>query len=148
MVHQQFMLVPNMTVAENIAIGKEPTKGIFTDLGKVKAKIKEFSEKFGLELNPDRYIWQLSAGEQQRVEIFKVLYRGADILILDEPTSVLSPPEIEALFDILRSFVKAGKSIILITHKLNEVLSISDRITVMRRGAVQGTVKTSEIDKK
>ena len=141
MVHQQFMLVPNMTVAENIAIGKEPTKGIFTDLGKVKAKIKEFSEKFGLELNPDRYIWQLSAGEQQRVEIFKVLYRGADILILDEPTSVLSPPEIEALFDILRSFVKAGKSIILITHKLNEVLSISDRITVMRRGAVQGTVK-------
>lgn len=148
MVHQQFMLVPNMTVAENIAIGKEPTKGIFTDLGKVKAKIKEFSEKFGLELNPDRYIWQLSAGEQQRVEIFKVLYRGTDILILDEPTSVLSPPEIEALFDILRSFVKAGKSIILITHKLNEVLSISDRITVMRRGAVQGTVKTSEIDKK
>ena len=77
-----------------------------------------------------------------------MLYRGADILILDEPTSVLSPPEIEALFDILRSFVKAGKSIILITHKLNEVLSISDRITVMRRGAVQGTVKTSEIDKK
>ena len=76
------------------------------------------------------------------------MYRGADILILDEPTSVLSPPEIEALFDILRSFVKAGKSIILITHKLNEVLSISDRITVMRRGAVQGTVKTSEIDKK
>lgn len=148
MVHQQFMLVPNMTVAENIAIGKEPTKGIFTDLGKVKAKIKEFSEKFGLELNPDRYIWQLSAGEQQRVEIFKVLYRGADILILDEPTSVLSPPEIEALFDILRSFVKAGKSIILITHKLNEVLSISDRVMVMRRGAVQGTVKTSEIDKK
>ena len=114
----------------------------------MKAKIIEFSEKFGLELNPDRYIWQLSAGEQQRVEIFKVLYRGADILILDEPTSVLSPPEIEALFDILRSFVKAGKSIILITHKLNEVLSISDRITVMRRGAVQGTVKTSEIDKK
>ena len=148
MVHQQFMLVPNMTVAENIAIGKEPTKGIFTDLGKVKAKIKEFSDQFGLELDPNRYIWQLSAGEQQRVEIFKVLYRGADILILDEPTSVLSPPEIEALFEILRSFVKAGKSIILITHKLNEVLSISDRVTVMRRGAVQGTVNTDEIDKK
>lgn len=148
MVHQQFMLVPNMTVSENIAVGKEPRKGIFTDLGSVKKKIDEFSKSFGLELDPNRYIWQLSAGEQQRVEIFKVLYRGADILILDEPTSVLSPPEIEALFEILRSFAKAGKSIILITHKLNEVLSISDRVTVMRRGAVQGTVKTSDIDKK
>ena len=147
MVHQQFMLVPNMTVAENIAIGKEPTKGLFLDLGQVRKKVDEFSREFGMGLDPDRYIWQLSAGEQQRVEIFKVLYRGADILILDEPTSVLSPPEVEALFEILRAFVKAGKSIILITHKLHEVLSISDRVTVMRRGAVQGTVRTNEIDK-
>ena len=148
MVHQHFMLVPNMTVAQNVAIGKEPRKGPFLDLEQVSRRIRELSQEFGLDLDPDRYIWQLSAGEQQRVEIFKVLYRGADILILDEPTSVLSPPEIEALFKILRSFVKAGKSIILITHKLNEVLSISDRVTVMRRGQVQGTVQTDQIDKK
>ena len=148
MVHQHFMLVPNMTVAQNVAIGKEPRKGPFLDLEQVSGRIRELSQEFGLDLDPDRYIWQLSAGEQQRVEIFKVLYRGADILILDEPTSVLSPPEIEALFKILRSFVKAGKSIILITHKLNEVLSISDRVTVMRRGQVQGTVQTDQIDKK
>ena len=148
MVHQHFMLVPNMTVAQNVAIGKEPRKGPFLDLEQVSSRIRELSQEFGLDLDPDRYIWQLSAGEQQRVEIFKVLYRGADILILDESTSVLSPPEIEALFKILRSFVKAGKSIILITHKLNEVLSISDRVTVMRRGQVQGTVQTDQIDKK
>lgn len=148
MVHQHFMLVPNMTVAENVAIGKEPRKGPFLNLEQVSRRIRELSQEFGLDLDPNRYIWQLSAGEQQRVEIFKVLYRGADILILDEPTSVLSPPEIEALFKILRSFVKAGKSIILITHKLNEVLSISDRVTVMRRGQVQGTVQTDQIDKK
>ncbi len=148
MVHQHFMLVPNMTVAQNVAIGKEPRKGPFLDLEQVSRRIRELSQEFGLDLDPDRYIWQLSAGEQQRVEIFKVLYRGADILILDEPTSVLSPPEIEALFKILRSFMKAGKSIILITHKLNEVLSISDRVTVMRRGQVQGTVQTDQIDKK
>ena len=148
MVHQHFMLVPNMTVAQNVAIGKEPRKGPFLDLEQVSRRIRELSQEFGLDLDPNRYIWQLSAGEQQRVEIFKVLYRGADILILDEPTSVLSPPEIEALFKILRSFVKAGKSIILITHKLNEVLSISDRVTVMRRGQVQGTVQTDQIDKK
>ena len=148
MVHQHFMLVPNMTVAENVAIGKEPRKGPFLYLEQVSRRIRELSQEFGLDLDPNRYIWQLSAGEQQRVEIFKVLYRGADILILDEPTSVLSPPEIEALFKILRSFVKAGKSIILITHKLNEVLSISDRVTVMRRGQVQGTVQTDQIDNK
>lgn len=148
MVHQNFMLVPNMTVSENVAIGKEPRRGMLLDLEEVKQKIKQFSQEFGLDLDPDRYIWQLSAGEQQRVEIFKALYRGADILILDEPTAVLSPPEIEALFKILRSFVKAGKSIILITHKLHEIMGISDRVTVMRRGQVQGTVDTDQIDKK
>ena len=148
MVHQNFMLVPNMTVAENVAIGKEPRHGLLLDLEQVIQKIHQFSRDFGLDLDPERYIWQLSAGEQQRVEIFKALYRGADILILDEPTAVLSPPEIEALFRILRSFVKAGKSIILITHKLNEIMGISDRITVMRRGQVQGTVDTAQVDKK
>lgn len=148
MVHQHFMLVPNMTVAQNVVIGKEPRRGPFLALEQVTQQIKQLSQEFGLDLDPDRYIWQLSTGEQQRVEIFKALYRGADILILDEPTSVLSPPEIEAFFKTLKSFVKAGKSIILITHKLNEVLSISDRVTVMRRGRVQGTVNTSEIDKK
>lgn len=148
MVHQNFMLVPNMTVAENVAIGKEPTRGPLLDLEKVSEQIRKLSQEFGLNLDPKRYIWQLSAGEQQRVEIFKALYRGADILILDEPTSVLSPPEIKALFEILKSFVKAGKSIILITHKLNEILDISDRVTVMRRGQVQGTVDTGKIDRK
>lgn len=148
MVHQHFMLVPNMTVAENVVIGKEPRRGPFLDLEQAAQKIRDFSRDFGLDLDPNRQIWQLSAGEQQRVEIFKALYRGADILILDEPTSVLSPPEIEALFEILKSFTKAGKSIILITHKLNEITSISDRVTVMRRGAVQGTVNTSEINRK
>lgn len=148
MVHQHFMLVPNMTVAENVVIGQEPRRGPLLALDRVTQKIRQLSREFGLDLEPDRYIWQLSTGEQQRVEIFKVLYRGADILILDEPTSVLSPPEIEALFRILKSLVKAGKSIILITHKLNEVLSISDRVTVMRRGQVQGTVDTDQIDQK
>lgn len=148
MVHQNFMLVSNMTVAENVAIGNESRRGPFLDLDKVAKQIHQFSQEFGLDLDPRRYIWQLSAGEQQRVEIFKALSRGADILILDEPTAVLSPPEIDALYKILKSFVKAGKSIILITHKLNEVLSVSDRVTVMRRGKVQGTVNTNEIDKK
>lgn len=148
MVHQNFMLVPNMTVAENVVIGKETKKGIFLDIKTVSDQIRKMSKEFGLDLDPNRYIWQLSAGEQQRVEIFKALYRGADILILDEPTSVLSPPEIEALFEILKSFVKSGKSIILITHKLNEILDISDRVTVMRKGKVQGTVDTDKIDKK
>lgn len=148
MVHQNFMLVPNMTVAENVAIGNEPRRGPFLNLDQVAEQIKQFSTDFGLDLDPLRYIWQLSAGEQQRVEIFKALSRGADILILDEPTAVLSPPEIDALYKILKSFVKAGKSIILITHKLNEVLSVSDRVTVMRRGQVQGTVNTNEIDRK
>ena len=148
MVHQHFMLVPNMTVAENVVIGREPRRGPLLALDQVTQQIRKLSRDFGLDLEPDRYIWQLSTGEQQRVEIFKVLYRGADILILDEPTSVLSPPEIEALFKILRSLVAAGKSIILITHKLNEVLSISERVTVMRRGQVQGTVDTDQIDQK
>lgn len=148
MVHQNFMLVPNMTVAENVVIGKEPSRGLFLDLEQVTQQMEKFSNDFGLDLDPKRYIWQLSAGEQQRVEIFKALYRGADILILDEPTAVLSPPEIEALYKILKSFVQAGKSIILITHKLNEVLTISDRVTVMRRGKGQGTVDTNKIDKK
>jgi len=148
MVHQHFMLVSTMTVAENIAIGKEPRKGVLLDRKTMAREVRELSGKFGLDLDPERYIWQLSSGQQQRVEIFKALYRGADILILDEPTSVLSPPEIASLFTILRGFAKAGKSIILITHKLQEVLEISDRVTVMRKGRVQGTVNTKEIDKK
>lgn len=148
MVHQHFMLVPNMTVAQNIAIGKEPKKGFLLNLEEVAGRIRKLSEDFGLELDPNRKIYELSPGEQQRVEIFKALYRGADILILDEPTSVLSPPEVESLFQILKSFKEKGKSVILITHKLHEVMNISDRITVMRRGKVQGTVYTKDIDKK
>lgn len=148
MVHQHFMLVPNMTVAENVIIGNEPSFGPFLNLKQVIKQIEKFSQDLGLDLDPHRQIWQLSAGEQQRVEIFKILYRGADILILDEPTSVLSPPEIEGLFKILNSIVKNGKSIIFITHKLNEITSISNRVTVMRQGQIQGTVNTNQVNKK
>jgi general nucleoside transport system ATP-binding protein len=148
MVHQHFMLVPNMTVAENVVIGKEPTRGPLLQMEHVTRQLEQLSQDFGLNLDPRRYIWQLSVGEQQRVEILKVLYRGADILILDEPTSVLTPPEVERLFEILKSLIKSGKSIIFITHKLNEITSISHRVTVMRRGQVQGTVETCAIDKK
>ena len=148
MVHQHFMLVPTMTVVENVVIGKEPTQGPFLQLDKVAQQLMQLSQEFGLDIDPNHYVWQLSVGEQQRVEILKVLYRGADILILDEPTSVLTPLEVERLFEILRSLVKSGKSIIFITHKLNEITSISDRVTVMRRGQVQGTIATNKINKK
>lgn len=148
MVHQHFMLVPTMTVVENIVLGHEPSRGPFLQPEQAEKHIKQVSEDYGLEVDPHRFIWQLSVGEQQRVEILKLLYRGAGILILDEPTSVLTPPEVEGLFNNLRSMAKHGKSIIFITHKLNEVMSISDRVTVMRRGRVQGTIETSQTDPK
>jgi simple sugar transport system ATP-binding protein len=148
MVHQHFMLVPTMTVVENVVIGHEPTRGPLLQLEKAARRIRQLSAEFGLGVEPDRPTWQLSIGEQQRVEILKVLYRGAEILILDEPTAVLTPPEVEGLFKILRAMVDNGKSIIFITHKLNEVMTISDRVTVMRRGSVQGTWETPKIDQR
>jgi ABC-type uncharacterized transport system ATPase subunit len=130
MVHQHFMLVPVMTVTENVMLGIEPTRnGIFLDQAKVAKHIREISAQYGLEVDPNSYIKDLPVGIQQRVEIIKVLYREADILILDEPTAVLTPQEVGGLFKILNTLIEKGKSIIFITHKLKEVMSVADRIT-------------------
>ncbi|MGH3029728.1 MAG: ABC transporter ATP-binding protein [Gaiellaceae bacterium] len=140
MVHQHFMLIPVMTVAENIVLAVEPRRGPFLDLDGAERRVRELSERFGLAVRPDARIESISVGMQQRVEILKALYRGAEILILDEPTAVLTPQEAGELFDIIRSLQSEGKSIIFITHKLDEVLAISDRITVLRRGKTIETV--------
>jgi simple sugar transport system ATP-binding protein len=140
MVHQHFMLIPVMSVAENIVLGVEPHKGPFLDLDTANEKVREISQRFGLAVRPEARIESISVGMQQRVEILKALYRGAEILILDEPTAVLTPQEALELFDIIRSLQAEGKSIIFITHKLGEVLAIADRITVLRRGKTIETV--------
>lgn len=146
MVHQHFMLVPVMTVTENVMLGVEEKRhGVFLDRAKVAKRIREISELYGLEVDPDAYIKDLPVGTQQRVEIIKVLYRQADILILDEPTAVLTPQEVEGLFKVLRSLVAKGKSLIFITHKLKEVMALADRITVLRNGRTVGTVTPSEV---
>ena len=146
MVHQHFMLVPVFTVTENIMLGVESTRGRtgFLDYKAARAKIVEVSERHGLYVDPDARVEDLPVGVRQRVEIIKTLYRRADILILDEPTAVLTPQEDEELFEIMRSLAKAGTSIIFITHKLNEVLEIADTITVLRRGKVVGNVVPAE----
>ena len=138
MIHQHFMLVPSLTVAENVALGLRSKRGPLTDLGAVAARIRELSEQFGLHVDPEAYIWQLAVGERQRVEIVKALYRDADILILDEPTAVLTPKEVDDLFVIFRQMAADGRSLIFISHKLHEVLTLSDRITVLRNGRVTG----------
>jgi len=143
MVHQNFMLVPTLTVTENIALGTGKGKIVF-DSHQIETKIQALSEQYGLEVNPKNYIWQLSVGEQQRVEILKTLYRQAQILILDEPTSVLAPQEIEELGKVLLRMVESGKSVILITHKLDEVIAFSDRVTILRAGKNVATLRTSE----
>jgi general nucleoside transport system ATP-binding protein len=141
MVHQHFMLVPVMTVTENVMLGVEPTKnGIFLDKEKVAEQIREISDQYGLEVDPQAHVKDLPVGIQQRVEIIKVLYRHADILILDEPTAVLTPQEVDGLFKILQTLIKTGKSIIFITHKLKEVMQIADDITVLRLGKVVGSI--------
>lgn len=140
MVHQHFMLIPVMTVAENITLGQEITNGAgMLDLRRASQRIRELSQQFGLEVDPDALVGDLPVGLQQRVEIIKALYREADILILDEPTAVLTPQETEELFKIMRSLATQGKSIIFITHKLKEVFAIADRITVLRGGRVIGS---------
>src|ERR1044072_3992650 len=140
MVHQHFMLIPVMTVAENIVLAAEPTKGPLLDERAAEARVRELSERFGLAVRPDAVIKSTSVGMQQRVEILRALYRGAEILILDEPTGVLTPQEAGELFEIVDSLKPEGKSIIFISHKLNEVLEIADRITVLRRGKTIETV--------
>jgi simple sugar transport system ATP-binding protein len=144
MVHQHFMLIPVFTVAENIVLGMELTKNGLLDRETAAKRIREFSHQFGLDVDPNAYVKDLPVGIQQRVEIIKALYRGADILILDEPTAVLTPQEAEDLFRILRSLTAQGKSIIFITHKLKEVLAVADRITVLRDGHVVGTITPKE----
>jgi simple sugar transport system ATP-binding protein len=134
------MLIPVMSVAENIVLGVEPHRGPFLDLDAAEERVRELSERFGLAVRPEARIDSISVGMQQRVEILKALYRGAEILILDEPTAVLTPQEAEELFAIVRSLQAEGKSIIFISHKLNEVLQIADRITTLRFGKQVGTV--------
>lgn len=147
MVHQHFMLVPVMTVTENVMLGNETVRnGMFLDTVKVARRIREISEQYGLEVDPAAYIKDLPVGAQQRVEIIKVLYREADILIMDEPTAVLTPQEVEGLFKILRLLVSKGKSIIFITHKLKEVMAMADRITVLRSGRTVGTVMPKDVN--
>lgn len=139
MVHQHFMLIPVFTVTENVMLGSEPVKaGDFLDRAKTANRIREISKQYKLEVDPDSYVKDLPVGVQQRVEIIKLLYRNAEILIFDEPTAVLTPQEADELFEIMKELTKQGKSIIFITHKLREVLEISDRILVIRRGAVVG----------
>ena len=146
MVHQHFMLIPVFTVGENVMLGREPVTGPdFYDHRHARQAIQELTRRYGLALDPDARMGDLPVG-QQRAEIVKVLYRGANILILDEPTGVLTPQESKELFGVLRDLVKAGKTIIFISHKLREVLEISDRITVMRRGKVVGHLTTKETD--
>ncbi|HIE38458.1 MAG TPA: ABC transporter ATP-binding protein, partial [Anaerolineae bacterium] len=145
MVHQHFMLVPVLTVTENVMLGVESVKnGIFLDRTSAAQRIRRISEQYGLEVDPDAYVKALPVGVQQRVEIIKLLYREADILILDEPTAVLTPQEVEELFKVVRSLVAQGKSVIFITHKLKEVMAIADRITVLRNGRVVGTTSPAE----
>jgi len=143
MVHQHFMLVEMHTVAENITLGAR-TPRFLLKLSETERKITELSERYGLQVDPYARIWQLSVGEQQRVEIIKMLYRGARILILDEPTAVLTPGEVKDLFEILRRMVAEGHSVVFISHKLDEVLEISDRVTVLRKGRVIATVEIGE----
>ncbi len=144
MVHQHFMLIPVFTVAENIMLGAETVRGGRLDRKTVSAQVRELSHQYGLDLDPDAYVRDLPVGVQQRVEIVKTLYRKAEVLILDEPTAVLTPQEVEELFRIMRDLTNRGVSIIFITHKLKEVLAIADRITVMRAGRVVGTTTPAE----
>ncbi len=147
MVHQHFMLVPTQTVTENVLLGLDQPK-FRLNLSHYHQTISDLGEQYGLAVDPRAKIWQLSVGEQQRVEILKVLYRGAEVLILDEPTAVLAPQEIMELFITLRSMTEEGKSIIFISHKLDEVMTIADRITVLRKGKVSaGGLETSSINK-
>ena len=147
MVHQHFMLVPTLSVAENVALGMPSGRGPLTDLGAVSKRITEISEQYGLSVDPSIDVWKLSVGERQRVEIIKALYRDAEILVLDEPTAVLTPQEVDDLFVILRQMTAAGRGLVFISHKLREVMDLSDRITVLRNGAVTGSTVPGETDR-
>lgn len=147
MIHQHFMLVETLTVAENVALGLPSSRGLLTDLDKVSERILELAEIYGLQVDPDAYIWQLAVGQQQRVEIIKALYRGAALLILDEPTAVLTPQEVDEFFVTMRQMIEDGHALIFISHKLHEVIEISHRVSVLRDGYMIGTVPTKSATK-
>lgn len=144
MIHQHFMLVPEFTVAENVALGLKSSQEPFLDLNQVSARIKDLAQKYNLRVDPDALVWQLAVGEQQRVEIVKALYRDAALLVLDEPTAVLTPQEVDELFVVLNQMKEQGHALIFISHKLHEVLSISDRVTVLRDGQLIKTLETRD----
>lgn len=143
MIHQHFMLVPTLTVAENVALGLRGNLSR-ADMGPIRTRLRELSEQYGLQIDPDAVIWQLAVGERQRAEILKALYREAELLVLDEPTAVLTPPEVDDLFVTLRQLRDDGKGLIFISHKLHEVMDLSDEITVLRDGKVTGHTRPSE----
>ena len=146
MVHQHFMLIQPFTVTENIILGMEPVKGLSIDKETAKKKVLELSERYGMKVDPDAKVEDISVGMQQRVEILKVLYRGAQTLILDEPTASLTPQEIEGLMEIISNLTADGKSVILITHKLKEITASSDNCTIIRQGKYIQTVKVADVD--
>ncbi|MBI5302300.1 MAG: ABC transporter ATP-binding protein [Chloroflexi bacterium] len=148
MVHQHFQLVPPFTVAENIALGLASSREPMTDLDKVSARIRDLASQYGLNVDPHALVWQLAVGQQQRVEILKALYRDAAVLILDEPTAVLTPQEVDELFGTLKKLTDTGHALIFISHKLHEVMQISHRVTVLRDGRVVGTVATKNTTQK
>ena len=148
MIHQHFMLVDNMTVAENVALGLPSSKGMVLDLEIVSARIRELAEKYGLQVDPDAIISKLAVGQRQRVEIVKALYRGAALLVLDEPTAVLTPQEVDDIFVIFKQMAADGHALIFISHKLHEILALTDRVTVLRDGRVVGAEATKDVTKK
>ncbi|MGA9277769.1 ABC transporter ATP-binding protein [Ilumatobacter sp.] len=143
MIHQHFMLVPTLTVAENVALGLGGRHGM-ANMDPVKERLADVSDRYGLAVDPDAYIWQLAVGERQRAEILKALYRDANVLVLDEPTAVLTPPEVDELFSTLRQLTDDGRGLVFISHKLHEVMDLSDEITVLRHGRVAGRTRPSE----
>jgi general nucleoside transport system ATP-binding protein len=148
MIHQHFQLVSAFTVAENVALGLRSSRGLMLDLSVVSARLRDLSEQYGLSVNPSALVWQLAVGQQQRVEILKALYRDAALLILDEPTAVLTPQEVDELFVTLRRLAQTEHALIFISHKLHEVMAISDRVTVLRDGRVVGSVRTKDTNTK
>lgn len=148
MIHQHFMLVDSLTVAENVALGLKSSREPQLDLDKVSARIRELAHKYGLQVDPDAQVSQLAVGQQQRVEIMKALYRGAALLVLDEPTAVLTPQEVNDIFAIFRQMAKDGHALIFISHKLHEILDLTDRVTVLRDGKVIGTRPTAGATKR
>jgi ABC-type uncharacterized transport system ATPase subunit len=147
MVHQHFMLIPALTVVENVILGMKPEKGSILDLEGAAKKITDLAKQYNMKVDPWAKVWQLSVGQQQRLEIIKALYRGADLLILDEPTAVLTPQEVEELFIMIRQLTGEGHTVIFISHKLNEVMEISQRVTVLRSGRSEATVETKDTSK-